>query len=202
MTMHVKTIDVGFPALWDVADERDFDKELLKVRERGPLQAMVFEAKLDRVRNDQTARFESTGHLMDPLEIGENKEDLVVNAGLVRIAQLVTGKSSQTFSFFASGTGVAIERPSDTRLSAENYRVSMISSGFVEAVGTVMKFVGKFPSFVTSGFVSEGGVFDFGSTNTGTMLFRTVYPTSARVEHIQNRTFYSLMQSINQVSIT
>jgi len=200
--MSVKTVDVGFPALWDIGDERDFDKELLRVRERGILEAMLFEAKMERVRNDQTVRFETSGHLMEPLTIGENKEDLVVNAGLIRIAQLVTGKSAQYFTYFASGTGGAIERPSDIRLSSENYRVSMISSGFVEAVGTVMKFVGKFPSFITSGFISEGGVFDLGSTNGGTMLFRTVYPTSSRVEHIQGRTFYSLMQSINQVSIT
>lgn len=195
-------VDTGFPVLWDVGDERDFDKEVLKVRERGPGQAREFDAKIERIKNDQTARFEMTGHIMEPLVIGEEKEDLIVNAGLVRIAQLVTGKSAAYFTFFASGTGVAIERPSDTRLAAENFRVSMISSGFVEAVGTVMKFVGKFPSFVTSGFISEGGVFDLGGSNSGTMLFRTVYPTASRVEHIQGRTFYSLMQSINQVSIT
>lgn len=198
----IKNIDVGYPVLWDVVDERDFDKELTKVRERGPLQAMLFDSKMQRIRNDQTAIFEMSGHTMEPLTIGEEKEDLVVNAGLVRIAQLVTGKSAQYFTFFASGTGTAIERPADVRLASENFRVSMLSSGFQEAVGTVMKFVGKFPSFVTSGFISEGGVFDFGSTNSGTMLFRTVYPTNGRVEHIQNRTFYSLMQSINQVSIT
>src|SRR5215217_4546985 len=176
----IKAVDIGYPALWDVVDERDFDKELLRVRERGMLEALLFEAKMERIRNDQTARFEMSGHQMEPLTIGENKEDLVVNAGLIRIAQLVTGKSAQYFTYFASGTGVAIERPSDTRLSSENFRVSMISSGFI----------------------SEGGVFDLGSTNGGTMLFRTVYPISSRVEHIQGRTFYSLMQSINQVSIT
>lgn len=198
----MKSEDVGYPILWDVVDEHDFDKEMTRVRERGVLEAMIFEQKMERIRNDQTARFESSGHIMDPLQIGEDKEDLVVNAGLVRIAQLVTGKSNVYFTFFASGTGTAIERPSDIILSAENFRVSMISSGFVEAVGTVMKFTGKFPSFVTSGTISEGGVFDNGGSNSGVMLFRTVYPVNGRISHIAGSTFYSLMQSINQVSIT
>jgi|SRR5215203_268309 len=198
----MKTVDVGYPILWDVADEQDFDKELQRVREGGPLAAQTFDEKMERIQNDQTARYEMSGREIEPLQIGEKKEDLVVNAGLVRIAQLVVGRSAQYFTYFASGTGTAVERPSDVILSSENYRVSMISSGFTEAVGTVMKFVGKFPSFLASGFISEGGVFDLGTTNTGTMLFRTVYPTSSRVEHISGRTYYSLMQSINQVSIT
>lgn len=197
----MRTEDVGYPALWDIVDEGDFDRELLKVRS-GKLSPLSFDYKFERIRNDQTVRFETSGHLMEPLMIGEDKEDLVVNAGLIRIAQLVTGKSAQYFTYFASGTGTAVERPSDVVLSSENYRISMISSGFVEAVGTVMKFVAKFPSFIPTAFVTEGGVFDIGSSNSGTMLFRTLYPTTSRVEHIQGRTFYSLMQSINQVSIT
>jgi len=195
-------IDTGYAVLWDVVDEHDFDKELTKVRERGPIQAIEFEAKMERIRNDQTAHFEYSGHTIEPLQIGEKKDDLVVNTGLVQIAQLVTGKSSEYFTYFASGTGTAIERPSDTVLANENYRVSMTSSGFVEAVGTVMKFVGKFPSFLASAFVTEAGVFTLGSINSGVMLFRTLYPTSSRIEHISGRTFYSLMQNIQQVSVT
>jgi hypothetical protein len=197
----LKIEDTGFPILWDVVDEHDFDKELEKVRS-GLLNPLSFEYKIERIKNDQTTRFETSGHIMEPLVIGEKKDDLVVNAGLIRIAQLVTGKSAQYFTYFASGTGVAIERPSDVMLSNENYRVSMVSSGFIEAVGTVMKFVGKFPSYLPSAFISEAGVFDLGTTNGGTLLFRTVYPNTSRIEHISGRTFYSLMQSINQVSIT
>jgi hypothetical protein len=195
--------DVAISTLWDKTDEARIDKELAKVRaasdpfaQTNPL-AEAFEEKLMRYYNDQTLPRE-----FEPLEQSEPKHDLVVNAGLVRIAQLVTGKSTSYFTYFASGTGVAVERPSDVRLASENYRVSMIASGFVEAVGTAMKMVGKFPSFLPSALITESGAFDGGTTGFGTMFFRTLYPESSRVEHIQGRTFYSLMQSINQVSVT
>jgi hypothetical protein len=188
--------DVAIATLWDKSDEERIDKELALIRD-GKLPADTFESKLTRYHNDQTLPRES-----EPLEQTEPKHDLVVNAGLVRIAQLVTGKSSAYFNHFASGTGVALERPSDVRLAGENFRVSMVSSGFIEAVGTVMKFTGKFPSFLPNALITEGGVFDFGEPHSGTMLFRTLYPTTSRIDHIQGRTFYSLMQSINQVSVT
>jgi hypothetical protein len=193
--------DVGYPVLWDVSDEADCDNELFKIRER-QLHPDTFDSKIERCFNDQTSRWDKSGRLIEPLVIGDKKQDLVVNSGLIRIARLVTGKESTYFTYFASGTGVAIERPSDVILSSENYRVSMQSSGFVEAVGTVMKFVGKFPSFLPTAYITEGGAFDIGTTNGGTMLFRTLYPTSSRIEHNTGKTFYSLMQSINQVSIT
>jgi hypothetical protein len=194
--MSTKYDDVAVATLWDQRDEERIDKELTKVR-MGQIPPDSFEDRLMRYYNDQTLPRE-----FEPLEQSEPKHDLVVNAGLVRIAQLVTGKSSTYFTFFASGTGIASERPADIRLSAENFRVSMLSSGFVEAVGTAMKFVGKFPSFLPSATITEGGAFDIGTQNFGTMLFRTLYPSSARFGHIQSRTFYSLMQSINQVSVT
>jgi hypothetical protein len=126
---------------------------------------------------------------------------------MIRIAQLVTGRSfSQYFSFFASGTGVSEEKLSDSRLQAENFRVSMVSDGFAEPAGIVMKFAGKFPNTVptaTPPLQREGGVFDLGTVNAGTMLFRTVYPQEARLPHVQFRSFYTLSQAVHhQVSIT
>lgn len=193
-------LDVGFATLWSSNDEADFDYELKKVKSEKD--ALSFEEKLERYRNDQTSRFEKSGHIIDPLVMTDKKEDLVVNSGLVRIAQLVTGKSTAYFTFFASGTGVATERPSDFRLASENHRVSMFTSGFVEAVGTAMKFVGKFPSSLPSALITEGGAFDIGTPHFGTMFFRTLYPEGSRIEHIAGKTFYSLMQTVNQVSVT
>jgi hypothetical protein len=193
-------LDVGFATLWSSSDEADFDYELNKLNSDKNI--LSFEEKLERRRNDQTARFEKSGHVIDPLVMTDKKEDLVVNSGLVRIAQLITGASTAYFTFFASGTGVATERPSDFRLASENHRVSMTTSGFVGAVGTAMKFVGKFPSSLPSALITEGGAFDIGTPNFGTMLFRTLYPEGSRIEHIAGKTFYSLMQTINQVSVT
>ena len=198
--------DTGFSVLWDIVDEHDFDKELAKIRREiksgNSRAALDFEDKLERIRNDQTVRFEYSGHIMEPLQLGEKKDDLVVNSGLVEIAKMVVGQSTTSFQYFASGTGTDIERPSDLILASENFRVNMISSGFIAAIGTVMKFVGKFPSFIPSAFITEGGVFSLGTTNGGIMLFRTLLPVTSRIEHISGRTFYSIMQSINQVSVT
>lgn len=188
--------DIAVATLWDKRDEEGIDKLLAKVRV-GDVHPNSFEEKLQRYHNDQTLPRE-----FEPLEQTPPKHDLVVNSGLTRIAQLVTGKSSTIFSHFASGTGIATERPADYRLASENYRVAMLSSGFMEAVGIAMKFVGKFPSSLSSATITEGGVFDASAINAGTLLFRTLYPSSSRFQHIQNRTFYSLMQTINQVSVT
>jgi hypothetical protein len=186
--------DIGFAVLWDARDEKQTDRILHKIR-TGELPADTLENKLYRYYNDQTVDIE-------PIEMTDPKGDLTVNSGLIRIAQLVTGKSNATFNSYASGTGIAAERASDVRLSSENWRVSMISSGYVESVGTVMKFAGKFPTTTPSATITEGGVFDTGAANSGTMLFRTLYPSSAIFSHQQGKTYYSLLQSINQVSVT
>ena len=193
-SQHLGYEDIGYCALWDARDEAMIDKLLHNIR-IGKNKPDTFENKLMRYYNDQTTDIE-------PLEMTDPKKDLVVNSGLIRIAQLVTGKSNATFNSMASGTGIAGERASDIRLSSENWRVSMISSGYVESVGTVMKFAGKFPTVVPSATITESGAFDTGAAGTGTMLYRTLYPTSATFSHQQGKTFYSCLQSINQVSIT
>lgn len=195
--------DLAISTLWDVSDEPRVDRELAGVR-TGKIPVQAFEDKLMRYYNDQTVHYfyEEPFHKFEPLEQTPPKHDLVVNSGLIRIAQLVTGKSTTYFTYFGSGTGVAVERPSDFKLSSENFRVSMLTSGFAEATGTVMKFVGKFPTTVPSGTITEGGAFDIATLGFGTMLFRTLYPVESRIRHTRNSTFYSLMQSINQVSVT
>jgi len=193
--MSYRIEDEGFAVLWDCRDERVVDKIMAEIR-IGKVPADTLEHKLKRQFHDQTTDIEA-------LEItNPYKGDLVVNSGLVRIAQLIAGKTTASFSALASGTGTAAERASDTRLSSENWRVSMISSGYIESQGTTVKMAGKFPTTVPSATISEGGAFDTGAANSGTMLFRTVYPTTSFVQHVQSRTFFSLLQSLNQIAIT
>ena|SRR5688500_15086900 len=214
----LKYDDIAIAALWDISDSQRMDRELYRVRQ-GILHPDTFEHKLLRYYNDQTVYFDSENtRLFEPLELTDPydnetttfnpiaqtdpKHDLVTNSGLVAIAQLVTGKRTNYFTFFAAGTGTAIERPSDVRLSAETLRVSMPSTGYVDAVGTTMKFAAKFPPFMNTATITEGAVFDLCNPNSGVMLFRTVYSQGAKVEHIQNRTFFSLLQTINQISVS
>jgi len=204
--------DVVIASLWDYNDEQAVNKILHRVRE-GKLSADTFEQKLTRHYNDQTVYFDTDSYLsrfFEPLEnfllkpkkVTEPKHDLVTNSGMIRVAQLLAGQSNAIFNTMASGTGETSERASDTTLSAENWRVSMISSGYIQPVGIVIKYAGKFPSVVPSATISEFGAFDSVASNAGTMFFRTVLPSGAGIEHTQNRTFYSCLESISQVSVT
>jgi hypothetical protein len=197
----VKYEDYAITAFWNAGDDERRVENLFTLIQDGRLGPADFENRLERAYNDQTVRFED-GRLFEPVIVTPRKYDMITFTGMIRIAQLVTGRSSQYFTFFASGTGVSEEKLSDIRLQAENFRVSMISDGFAEPAGIVMKFAGKFPSTVPTATITEGGVFDLGTVNAGTMLFRTVYPQEARLPHVQFRSFYTLSQAIHQVSIT
>jgi hypothetical protein len=80
-----------------------------------------------------------------------------------------------------------------------------------------MLYAGKFVPAHTTVLVSEMGIFDRMGTLTGgfdpggglplaqtagIMMLRTVYPDSARVEHVQNRDFFVLTQTVSQVSVS
>lgn len=197
----LKLVDEGYAVLWDVEDERKVKKEFATVQS-GKESAETFENKLDRVRNDQTARFELDNSRIEPIKVGEPKQDLIVNTGLGMIARLIAGQSTVFPAFMAAGTGLSEERPADTRLAAELTRVSMVSSGFIQATGTTVNMAGHFPSVTQSATVVESGSFDVGTLNSGNMFHRTVLPTSARVDHVQNRTLFSLLQKISQISVS
>ena len=177
----IKYEDYCINALWNTEDEHLFEN-LFYLIQAGRLNPDEFEHRLERAYNDQTVRFED-GRVFDPVIVTPRKYDMITFTGVIRIAQLVTGRSSQYFTFFASGTGVSEEKLSDSRLQAENFRVSMVSDGFAEPAGIVMKFAGKFPYTVPTATITEGGVFDLGTLNEGAMLFRTVYPVESRIPH-------------------
>lgn len=196
--------DIGQCALWSAgADERLVEKEFLDIK-TGKTGSDSFEKKLARRFNGESVRFGDSNALPEfcPLKVSDKKVDLVSYTGMIRIAELVVGKSSQYFTLYACGTSIAPEKPSDSRLGAENYRVSMITDGYSEAAGIVMRFAGKFPTFMPSATITEGGVFDSGGTDEGVMLFRTVFPQESWLTHVLGRTFVTLSQSISQISVS
>jgi len=197
--------DVCLNAVWDAdgEDEHLVAKEFLDIQS-GKVSSDTFERKLLRKLDGESVRFgdSNSSPLFEPVKVTEPKHDLVVYTGSIRIAELVVGKSSQYFTLYAAGTSIAPEKPSDSRLGAEVYRVSMITDGYSEAAGIVMRFAGKFPTFMPSATITEGGVFDTGGTNEGVMLFRTVFPQESWLSHVQSRTFVTLSQSISQISVS
>src|SRR6266508_1837914 len=161
--------DVVIASLWDHRDEKKVEKILHRIRTK-EIPPDTFEQKLTRHYNDQTVHFDIDSmwrffepldnFLLKPKKVTEPKHDLVTNSGMIRVAQLLAGQSNAIFNTMASGTGETSERASDTTLSAENWRVSMISSGYIQPVGIVIKYAGKFPSVVPSATISEFGAFD------------------------------------------
>lgn len=183
----LKVRDVGFGSVWS---KEDHDYVLRLLRKRDP---SAFEDRLLSIWNDHKLIREEPRFA--PIEV-TYKEDLVVTAGMTRIAQLMTGDSTTSFRYFASGTGTNAEALADTALQTESVRVDMDSSGDRYGSGTSAKFVGFFPTASTTATIAEGGAFDAGAV--GTMLFRTKY--SSTISHVSGTTIYVLQQTINQSS--
>lgn len=183
----IKSFDVGYGAVWSKEDF-EYAKRAFR-KDRYDKTLMLLERKL----NDQTAFDDRVDRLCEPLQVAK-KVDLVVNAGLTRIAELLTGESTTSFTHFASGTGTTAEAAGQTALVTELARVSMVTSGDRFATGTSAKFVGFFDSSTSSGTIAEGAVFD--NSSGGTMLFRTKY--SSTLSHTQDSTTYTLSETISQ----
>ncbi|AFU57483.1 hypothetical protein Ngar_c05400 [Candidatus Nitrososphaera gargensis Ga9.2] len=135
--------DYSLSALWDA---RDGDIILKNSQRRS--YAESFDQKLLRVYNDQTVDFKEELKA-EPLEV-VYKEDLVVNPGLQRIAQLIVGESTTSFTHMASGTGTTGETTDDSVLAAENARVSLSTSGYRVSQGIYVKMGGFFPKSIAT----------------------------------------------------
>lgn len=196
-------------AVWDVADYDKVVHSFKQIREaitRNDLQRQLtlleeFDSRLDRVYNDQTAN----GY--EPLEVAKTK-NRVVNDGLVRIAELVTGTvglnsgfqtSTGYFSHFACGSGTNPVSASDYQLQAEIARVGISDSGYMTAAGQIMRFGGFFAPSTVSCTVNEAAVFD--DPNSGIMLFRTVFPSGQGLTHTVNVDFFSCAHAVYAYSV-
>lgn len=197
--------DIGYSLLFDSKDFHKvsmFYEYIRKSREDGNLFRKnelidYYEQFLARKYSDRTVCYE---WIPEPLEIGY-KPDRLVFAGLERIADLVTGKTSRTFNYYAIGTGITPVRPSDTSLDFESHRVAIFSTGFAESKGSSMVFAANFPSTLPSMNVTESGIFDRMSQSGDTMLLRTLYTGSNVIPHVFNQTFVAVSHFVYQLSI-
>lgn len=191
MSAHIHKHDFGYGAVWDKADEA-YVRALIK--QRNPA---VFEDRLKKVWDDHKAiKDDKYGRLFEPLQV-TYKEDLVVDVGLQRIADLCVGVSTTSFTHFVSGTGATAEGSGRTIADVtESTRVSLLTSGDRFRTGTSMKFVGFFPSTSPTAVITQGAVADSATPSAGTILFYTKY--SASISHTSGTTFYTLSQTITQ----
>jgi len=199
VTSDVELLGVGFCALWDMSS-LDYVQDIFR---------RIRQTKRDTF-TDRMARFwadQTVEHEFEPLEIGISKNK-VVNDGLVRVAELVTGtvglnsgfqQSTGFFSYNAVGSGTNPVSASDYQLQAEVARVGLADSGFQTAAGQIMRFGGFYAPSTVSCTVNESGVFD--DPNSGVMLYRTVFPLGQGITHTVNVDFFSVAHSIYQYSV-
>ena len=155
-----------------------------------------YEQFLARKYQDKTVSYE---WIPEPQTIGY-QSDRVVFSGLERLADLATGKSDLTFSYYAIGTGPTPVLPSDQFLDFEEARVSIIETGFAESKGSSMVFAANFPATIPSMNVTESGIFDR-KTPPSTMFLRTVYEGANIVAHIFQQRFVAVSHFVYQLSV-
>lgn len=204
---------IDYCASWGIEDESYIIKLFSKIRHaardkdfwNNKLLTDGFNDRLERSWNDHKHIIDENNNEFEPLDVvkATNK---VVNDGLVRIAELVTGTlglnnpagiGSGLWTHLAVGSGQVNVSASDTQLIQEIARVSLSTDGFQSAAGTVMRFGGFFAPTLANCIVLESGVFD--DPIGGAMFYRTVYPVG--IQHTMNSDFFTCSHSIYQVSV-
>lgn len=183
---------IGYLATWDLKDYEYVRKLFQTIRNtRSGELATNFNDRLERVWNDHFI-----GNWFEPIEVvrGGNR---IVNDGLVRVAEMITGQSSALWTHLAVGNGSSPVSMSDSFLQSEIERVALGTDGFQQPAGSVLRYGGFFSPSVNSSLISEAGVFD--DPTEGIMMFRTVY--ASPINHVVNVDFFSVSHSIYQVSV-
>jgi hypothetical protein len=108
--------------------------------------------------------------------------NLIVNAGLARIALLMTGGGSP-MSHMALGGSSTMPGATQTALVSEVGRVALASTTTVttNVSGDSVQYVATFPAGTATGALTEAGLFD--AASGGTMLARSVYNTVNKGEN-------------------
>lgn len=107
----------------------------------------------------------------------QDERNLVVNTGLGYIASRMKDTTAGAMSHMGVGTGTTAAAGADTGLeSALGSRVALDSTSLVTTTATddSVQYVATFGAGVSTGAITEAGVFN--ASSAGTMLCRTVFP--------------------------
>lgn len=99
-------------------------------------------------------------------------KNLVVNTGKNYIAARMQANTTSILSHMAVGGGNTAATVSDSLLQAEMARVALDST---TRNNNVLTYVTTFPAGTGTGALTEAGIFNAATANTGTMLCRTVF---------------------------
>jgi hypothetical protein len=197
--------DITYAASWDKRDLPYMQKLFAKIRyyesieDEGKVLELVendYERKISRVWNGQYVQ--DTPDNPRPMEAVTTPNILTSN-GMALLARLFMIKTTLRYNHYASGNGTTIAQMGDIQLQSEQARIGIDTDGFDTPAGTIARwgaiFIPTFPSHV----ISEAGVFN--AASGGTMLNRTVYPSTQRITHTIFVDFYTLSISVSLTSV-
>lgn len=101
--------------------------------------------------------------------------NMIVQVGKNYIASRIASNNSSFMSYMAVGTSNANSSIAMTSLQAEpaNSRAQLVTA---TATANVIAFAATFNPGIGTGALTEAGIFDSGTANSGTMLSRITFP--------------------------
>lgn len=107
------------------------------------------------------------------IKLDKNYPNLVVMTGKEYVTQRMTSNSAPIMSSIAVGSDNTSPVIGDTGLLAEISRVSLTSAN---VVSNTVTYISTFLPGNGTGALQEAGIFNSGTSNSGTMLCRTTFP--------------------------
>jgi len=106
--------------------------------------------------------------------------NLVLASGKEYIAQRMTSNSTPIMSSIAVGSGTTLPNVSDTSLEEEIRRKPLTS---VNVTSNTITYVCTFEANEGTGGLTEAGIFNSTTANSGTILCRTTFPVVNKEEN-------------------
>lgn len=190
--------------------ERSYSDRYFQLKELKDTLVLEFKLRLFRRYNDQTVYdFNMKNHHFEPQDVGY-KYDRMLNDGMQRMFENMTGENAIIFSHFAAGDGDSDTFPNTKSLDHEVIRVKMVNAdtGFFTASGTTLNASGFISESIPTFQVKEVGATDNGSESqddaaggVDTFLFRSVFPSTDIVTHTFGTNFTTCVHAIYAKSV-
>ncbi len=174
-------------SLWDSHDYDHITRIIKSIQAGNKIELRDFEYNLDRIWNDRrSGTFWHTGEPCEPVQV-EISGNLVVNAGLILLSELMSGEAFEVPLWLASGTGTSEVSQDQETLDAENARNSVMAEGWRTSDGNSVKMGCRFDPNTATANITEFGSFD--EVTGGDMEWRVLIQGQA-LSHTQGSTFY------------
>ena len=153
-----------------------------------------FDALNNDHRNHKLEPFTKPHKNFESFGTSKNKNKTTIY-GCIRHAEIICEESIERFYWIASGTSVsATPLVTDTKLNAENIRVSLKDNGFLFSNQNVIMEHGVFPTGIPDALIKEFGAFDRPSEldfNQTCEWHNLIKYANEYHDHKQNETYYT-----------